>query len=286
MASLKDLESGDLAERRYVAKRFVYLESEEDVQILAERWFNDHGAKVEFQAAGDASGGGCNLVIAQVEKDRLNGIDAVGILDRDSLAARSEWDAFFDTDDESFSKRFPFGEWIFVLRCWEIENYLLHPMVIEAFLADEQGRGVRDEAQVTEELFGILCDLIPVIAGSLVLTSYGMRGLDVGFGVGRPSLEIYSPIEKKLKDNVSPDAGELLDTCIERIANFGAAHDDRSTEHWLDLIRGIDGKRLLYWLSHRYHIGRDVRFHLASRTRDSGLVDVMLDDFFSELVSA
>jgi hypothetical protein len=50
VATLKDLESGNLAERRYVAKRYVYLESEEDVQILAERWFNDRGAKVEFQA--------------------------------------------------------------------------------------------------------------------------------------------------------------------------------------------------------------------------------------------
>lgn len=175
MASLKEIESGDVAERRYVAKRFIYVESEEDVQILAERWFNDRGAKVEFQAAGDDFGGGSNPVISQVESDRRNGIDAFGILDRDSLAARSDWDAFFDTDDASFSARLPFGEWIFVLRCWEIENYLLHPRVIEAFLADAQGRSVRDEIHVTEELFGILCDLIPVVAGSLVLTSYGMH---------------------------------------------------------------------------------------------------------------
>ncbi len=174
MASLKELESGDVAERRYVAKRFVYVESEEDVQILAERWLNDRGAKVEFQAAGDDFGGGSNPVITQVENDRLNGIDGVGILDRDSLAARSNWDAFFDTDDESFSARFPFGKWIFVLRCWEIENYLLHPMVIEAFLADEQGRSQRDESQVTEELFDILCDLIPVVAVDLAIFLAGL----------------------------------------------------------------------------------------------------------------
>jgi hypothetical protein len=43
MARLKDLESGAVAERRYVAKRFVYLESEEDVQILGDRWFSDRG---------------------------------------------------------------------------------------------------------------------------------------------------------------------------------------------------------------------------------------------------
>jgi hypothetical protein len=202
------------------------------------------------------------------------------------LAARSDWDAFFDTDDANFSARSPFGKWIFVLRCWEIENYLLHPRVIEAFLADEQRRSVRDEAQVTEELFGILCDLIPVVAGSLVLTSYGLRRIDLGFGMGGPFFHIYDQIRQRLSTTASPEVAELLDTCIEQICSFGARYDDRSTAHWLDLIRGIDGKRVLRWLSHQYFRDRDVRFHLASLTRDRGLVDVMLDAFFAALIAA
>lgn len=34
MASLKELESGDVAERRYVAKRFVYVESTGNVYCV------------------------------------------------------------------------------------------------------------------------------------------------------------------------------------------------------------------------------------------------------------
>lgn len=288
MASLKNLESGDVAERRYVAKRYVYLESAEDVQILAERWFNDRGAKVEFLAAGDALGGGCNCVIAQVDKDVENGIDAVGILDRDSLAARSQWDAFFDTADASCSNRSLFGERIYVLRCWEIENYLLHPVVIESFLADEIGRSERPEADVNQELFDILCDLVPVVAGSLVLTSYGQRTLDKGFGLKQTLLGNHAQVTQQIESRLSPEAAESLENCIERIVAFGNAHHDRSTAHWLDLIRVIDGKRLLVWLLHRYQLGnkREVRFHLARLTRDCGMLDAVLDDFFFQLVSA
>lgn len=288
MASLKNLESGDLAERRYVAKRYVYLESEEDVQILAERWFNDRGAKVEFRAAGDGLGGGCNRVIAQVEKDVENGIDAVGILDRDSLAARSHWDAFFDTSDASCSNRSPFGKRVYVLRCWEIENYLLHPLVIESFVADEQGRCRRAEEDVNRELFDILCDLIPLVAGSLVLTSYGLRKLDMGYGLGQTLLVNHTQIARQLESRLSPEAAESLDICIDHIAGFGGAHHDRSAAHWLDMIRGIDGKRFLVWLIHRHKLGkaREIRFHLASLTRNCGVLNAVLDDFFFQLVSA
>ncbi|MBK1716522.1 hypothetical protein CKO27_02450 [Thiocystis violacea] len=287
MASLKNLESGDLAERRYVAKRYVYLESEEDVQILAERWFNDRGAKVEFQAAGDDLGGGCNRVIAQVDKDVENGIDAVGILDRDSLAARSHWDAFFDAADASCSNRSPFGERIYVLRCWEIENYLLHPVVIESFLADEKGRSERPEADVNRELFDILCDLVPVVAGSLVLTSYGQRTLEKGFGLNQTFLGNYAQVAQQIESRLSPEAAESLDTCIEHIVGFGDAHHDRSTAHWLELIRGIDGKRFVVWLIHHYQLGktREIRFHLASLTRNRGVLEAVLDDFFFKLVN-
>jgi hypothetical protein len=111
MGRLKDVESGEIAERRYVAKTFVYLESDEDVQILGVRWFNDRGAKVEFVPVGDDDqGGGCNEVLRKVEEDHANGVESHGIVDRDILASRSDWEAFFETDDDVFWARRPFGE--------------------------------------------------------------------------------------------------------------------------------------------------------------------------------
>lgn len=286
MAALKELASGDLAERRYVAKRFIYLESEEDVQILAERWFNDRGAKVEFRAAGNELGGGCNRVIAQVEEDIENGIDALGILDRDSLAARSYWEAFFDTADACCSNRSPFGERIYVLRRWEIENYLLHPWVIESFLADEQGRSPKSETEVNEELFSLVCGLVPIVAGSLLLMSHGRRGFDKTFGLNQALLGNYDAILRQVEHQLSPEAADSMEDWIEKIVSFGGAYHDRSTERWLGLIRGIDGKRLLLCLANHYRLGnkRELRFHLARLTRTLGLLDAVLDDFFAHII--
>lgn len=179
MARLKDLDTGSAAERRYVAKKFINLESEEDVQIFSERWFNDRAERVEFLPAGDGDGdggpGGCTRVVGRVTEDRQASIEAYGIVDRDSLAREGWWMEFLETDDAQFDASKPFGEYVIVLRCWEIENYLLHPVVIEEFLSDEQGRSGRELSVVLAELFDMLCCLIPITAADLILHCEGKR---------------------------------------------------------------------------------------------------------------
>ena len=287
MARLKDVTSGPIAERRYLAKKFVYLESQEDVQILADRWFNNRREHLEFLPAGNDLGGGCNQVVARVKQDRDSEIEAYGVVDRDALAANGLWEQFLDPDDGRFSSHTPFGKYVIVLHYWEIENYLLHPEVIHEVLEDELGRSGTPLQVVLEDLFDLVCRVIVVVAGGLILNSYGRKGFDLGFGMGQPFDTLYAGVRGQIDKLVSPDAAETLDECIEKLVAFSEASNHRSLEHWLGLIRILDGKRVLRWLSHHYGIGgRDLRWHLARRTRDRGKIEDVLDPSLLSLIAA
>ena len=288
MARLKDLDTGSAAERRYVAKKFIYLESEEDVQILSERWFSDRAERVEFLPAGDGDGGpgGCTRVVGRVTEDRQAAIEAYGIVDRDSLAREGWWMEFLETDDAQFDASKPFGEHVIVLRCWEIENYLLHPEVIEEFLSDEQGRSARALSVVVDELFGILCCLIPITAADVVLNCEGKRKCPLGFGLGLSYWAIHANVCQHIEREIERGVAEELDDMIGQIISFSAGKGHRSLEHWLAQARIVDGKRLIFWLSNRYKLrAGDIRWHLARLTRDRGKIPEMLDQAVLALVA-
>jgi len=278
MASFKQIDNAHTAEKRYVAKRILYVESEEDVQIFAERWFNDRGDKVEFRAAGQDEGGGCNQVIRQVHDDRANDIDAYGIIDRDSLKSQGNWTAFFATDDAVFRQIACAEEpYIHVLRYWEIENYLLHPEVLEMFLADAFRRSPRSIEKILSELFDLTCLLIMVIAADVVFNRHGQRSLDSGFWAGQTRLDIDDGLHKRLS-SVATEVEAVFDEYDEYVAKivaFGENTPHRSLTHWLALLRILDGKRLVIWIQHHYRLQHDPCGHLArlSRSKLSNILD-------------
>ena len=288
MARLKDLDTGSMAERRYVAKKFIYLESEEDVQNFSERWLSDRAERVEFLPAGDGDGGpgGCTRVVGRVTEDRQASIEAYGIVDRDSLSREGWWMEFLETDDAQFDASKPFGEYVIVLRCWEIENYLLHPEVIEEFLSDEQGRSGRDLSVVLAELFDMLCCLILISAADLILHCEGKRKCPSGFGLGQRYWDIHTTVCQRIEREIKRGAAEELDDVIGQIVSFAAGKGHRSLEHWLAQARIVDGKRLITWLCDRYKLGsRDIRWHLARLSRDRGKIPEIMDQAVLALVA-
>jgi hypothetical protein len=283
MASLKSLDNAQTAEKRYIAKRFIYVESGEDVYFFHDCWFYDKGSKIEFRSVDAGDGGGCNQVIDQVRADRDNGIDAYGIVDRDCLKSKAEWDSFFETDNTEFRCSNPLNsEHVHVLRCWEIENYLLHPEVIEAYLAAEFRRSPRSRNQVLAELFDLVCRLILVVAADVFLNSYGQSRLPFGFGQGQNFINIDTSIRNRLV-RISPEAEESFDECLEKIAAFGENCDPRSLEHWSSLLRIIDGKRLIAWIKNHYKIQGDPCGHLAVMSRNK--LDELLEPELRQLIS-
>ncbi len=66
MTTFKDKSATEFAEKSYLSRVVVYLESEEDRLIIGDRWFYDEN--LEFRSAGDdAQGaGGYSQVIKMV----------------------------------------------------------------------------------------------------------------------------------------------------------------------------------------------------------------------------
>lgn len=288
MARLKEFGSSIDVEYRYIHKRVVFVESEDDVQILAERWFNDRGEWVEFQSCDEGFGGGCSRVIHRVREARSKRIDAFGVVDRDALAADHQWDLFFQTDPKRFAEEAPFGKWVIVLGCWEIENYLLHPEVIEAHLADTRGRARRDTTEILEELFEMACRLLVVVAGNLLLNSYGYRSLNQGFATDKKTPgEVYDLVEFQIRKDLPDNLSDAFEDCIAKLAGFSGDNPDRSLDHWWRLLRILDGKLMIRWICHRYRLGdAEVRFHWASRLKERNLLEDVLDPQLQRVLDA
>lgn len=281
MASFNDVNSEELVDRSYAGKKVVYLESEEDVQVFRERWFIDRGQFVDFFAVSEPGRGGCNDVITRVATDRAANIDAWGVVDRDALASKGEWDAFFDTDDEHFASRNALGEYVLVLKRWEMENYLLHPEVIEQHVADIKSRSPRPVEQVVEELFDILCCKLPLVAANMLLNSYGRTALPHNFGHSGSCSALLDNVARRLEKE---GLGDVFEECLERITSFGGGHAPRTLDHWFALTRMVDGKMALKWIRTHYHLQDECRFIWARSIRERGMLPDVIDPSLWNLV--
>lgn len=244
MPSLKDLEQTDAIDGAYLDKAIVYLESEEDVQIIKERWFFDEGRYVEFKSVDAGSGGGCTQVVRQVESDRRKGIVAFGIVDRDALLQCCFWDAWWESDDVAFVERQPLGEHIKVLKRWEIENYLLTPDEMEIVLADKDFRSMRSAQAVVEELLGHAEDVKMLSAAAVYCHENGYAFPD-GFVGDKRSDALRGAVETYLSNVLGDYDPSRLNDFIDRIEGFAEGITAPVFERWERLNRLIDGKRML-----------------------------------------
>ncbi len=283
MTNFKDISSSHSTEQRYVNKRFVYLESEEDVQIYGERWFNNVGDKLEFVSAGVGASGGCTVVIADVERELGQGVDAYGIVDRDALKSCGKWDAFFEVDNTTFDALKPFGDRIIVLRRWEMENYLLEPEIIEKHVSNVEGRAPRALQQVMGELFEMSA-LVRVICGAnICLNRSGYCELPAGFGRGHELQRVEQEVLTNLHNQFGDNAEALYQNELDLIDQFSVSSDEQSEERWCDLIRMIDGKRLLNHLVAKKRLKDEPRFTLAHLIRVEGRLPPELVGIIDEL---
>ena len=153
MAGFKATQKIPQIKAKYTDRVIVYLESQDDYQIIARRWFFDRGESLEFRPSNDTGGGGCNDVIQRVEADRDKNITAFGLVDRDTLLNRKNWTLWWETDDSCLAEARPFGDYIRILCRWELENYLLSPKELETLLADAPPMSnVRDNEVVARTL--------------------------------------------------------------------------------------------------------------------------------------
>jgi len=278
MAAFKDKNKTEFTEKSYLSRLFVYLESEEDRQIIGERWFFDED--FEFRSSGhDANGaGGCSMVLKKVQDDEDNGIESVGLVDRDILLKDQQWDLWWETDDIKFKSEQPYGEKIKVLTRWEIENYLLlEPDIIAEMKADcsPKKRSIQRPAPIPLDLDEITL-LTTLTCADAVCHQHGNK--KVGDNMAK-----FNKTNQELRGNLKEKNISLndLDAMKQHADKFSEGEVKGSKEHWMKQSRILNGKAILKRLQ---LFGRrdDHRFTLASKIYDKNKIDEEIENYIKE----
>jgi hypothetical protein len=278
MPSLKEFKQADTIDSAYLDKAVVYLESEEDVQIIKERWFFDEGRYVEFKSVDVGLGGGCTQVINQVGFDRSKGVNAFGIVDRDALLQCRLWDFWWEIDDLTFASNKPLGEHIKVLKRWEIENYLLTPNEVEIVLSDKDFRSKRSIQAIIKELLEHAEDVKLLSAAAFYCHKQGYS-FPNGFAGNKKRDDLQSEIENYLSKHLDDYNPSRFKGYIEKIESFAEGINDIVFERWERLNRLLDGKRMLRRFGLYGSHPNDRRGDLARHIRVNNMIDQEILDY-------
>jgi hypothetical protein len=272
MGSFKQKGSTERIEQRYFERVHVILESEEDYQIVGDRWFFDVGDNITFGHADEGEGGGASKVCSKVKTLRAGKVSSYGIVDRDAIRT-SHPELWWETDDTIFMAQQPL-ENVRVLCRWEIENYLLDPEIIEETLADMEARSVRRGSQALRVVYDHLDAAIKLSAADIVSGQHGRR---FDAELDKCDAEhLGAQISKKI-----PGLVDELPDAEARINAFWGSLPAPSSAHWDGICRLIDGKRLLrrLHLMHGKLGGKDRRLELANKLRNRNRVPAEIREY-------
>ncbi len=284
MPGLKQYQKLDTIDSAYLDKTIVYLESEEDVQIIKERWFFDEGRFVEFKSVDSGVGGGCGQVISRVGFDRRRGVNAFGIVDRDALLQYRLWDLWWEKDDAVLAAGNPWGEHIKILKKWEIENYLLSPNEIEIVLADKYFRSLRPIDEVLIDI-NQQAENVKVLSAAAIYCHENGEHFPNEFGTQKAGMDLLEETTKYLKKRFGDSVLAQLNGVIDKIEAFAEGITSIDKNRWEKLSRLIDGKRMLRRMRLYDSSSNDRRGELARHIRINENIDseiVSLLKFFKE----
>ncbi|MBK5970034.1 MULTISPECIES: hypothetical protein [Thiorhodovibrio] len=266
----------------------VFLESEDDYEIIAKRWFFDEGADVLFEPADrhepDTGGGGCEAVIALVAGARADGVAAFGLVDRDLLLGMHNWVLWWQEADEAFLAARPHGDSIRVLLRWELENYLLDPDAMAEVANDHELKSSQTGDAMVNACLAFADELKDKSAATVAATTANQPSPKPGFGC--TPLKRGSQLKADLVGHLTklriPNPGPALDQERVKIDRF-----DRTSvsprERWERLTRMLDGKAALKYLSHTCPVRFDEHIgFLARRIREMGKVPAEIRDRIDE----
>lgn len=284
MATFKDnnFVSSDALIRRQRGKSIIYVEGESDKIIFEKFWFVEYLEKVSFATVPKTQG--CAAVVRQVGEDRQNGVQAFGIVDRDKLMADNHWALLRETDDLAFEAMRPYKD-IKVTCRWELESYLIDPVVIEAYVAvAEGGRTVRHVSTVEDEFLEHANALIPLAALNQALHLHREAAVGDGF----PAQDCRAQVEARIHSgklachpNFKPD----YDAAIPVVEAFGYTNSISSGNKMLGLLRILSGKAMLLRISKAFKIKDDIAYFLARDIKQSGRVPTELMRFIQSCAS-
>ena len=275
----------------------VFLESEDDLEIIGNKWFFHLQDKISFENTEPQmgqGGGGCKQVIARVKKEIDRGKVAFGIVDRDVLLSKpnNEEEAekyenlFWESDDQIFLNTKIFGEYIHILRRWEMENYLLKPEALQKLMVNKKlSQNVMSVDIIANELINKEDDFIAVS----IVSTYGIhvdKQADVGFEKQKNGQKLKEAVKKHMKINQDD-----YSTHYTKIKSFAEQEQHDNSIRWDKLSRLLDGKRVLVRLGSKNMfegIFKDMiseRGALADIIKNNNLIDTELEDFFKKVLT-
>ena len=224
----------------------VFVESVVDRHLYQRKWFTQLGGRLYFIDATDGKspgGGGCRVVLQKMKIRHENGLSAVGIVDRDALLSKKNLrdTLFWEIDDDKFSEAKPFGEFVFVLHRWELENYLFHPDIIYEMIWDKEFvRPTLSSQEIAERLCGEETDFMAATAFSTLHAAYRSDGDRQA--KDKDSWELVGDdLKKQVLKRTNCNEEQFLDH--ERKMQAFAENEQDSIKRWEKICRILDGKR-------------------------------------------
>lgn len=265
---------------RYRHKISVYLEGDGDFNIYSNYWFNDYLDRIEFKVPDKA--GGCSMVIAKVREERRTGVQAFGIVDRDAVQSKCLWDLVWETDDDTFAKAYPFGEYIRVTLYWELENYLIEPDAIETHLArHEKGRACRPRSEIMNELLDHMNALIPHAALNATLHFLRLKDCKDGYADAKPRKDVETKIESDHRARLGEQGWEIYQDNLKRVEAFDYP-EGLLEKRLAGLLRRIHGKALLIRIQKAANVRDPITYHLGAAIKQSGAISSELTGYVEE----
>lgn len=272
---------------RYGGVPVVFVESEEDLFVYGECWFVEQLSKIEFRSARTRiNSDGCSAVRGAVEQERLAGIPAWGIVDRDTIMSDDQWHLVHETDDAIYDRAEPFGKNVKVLRRWELESYLIDAVALEYIVSSLQKRRIRNSSSVNQELVDNCLILVPHAAANAVFHDRKINGLGDGYTnrFADPAA-VDADIRAMLKHRIPTEGLPSYNSHLHQVAAFDLPAAT-SELRLLSLLRRIHGKALLERFLHASHnIQADVKGLLARKIKENASVPGEIKAFVQSVIA-
>jgi hypothetical protein len=298
MPEFKALKDRLLTPRRAAGVVVVYVEASLDSELLSRYLFRDMaGEYIRFEPADDeeGGGGGWEMVVAQVERARADGVFAFGLVDRDALLSSDDEEGMLETDDELLQCEHSLHQHVRVLTRWELENYLLLEPDIVAEAANIHRTKKQQETgadTMLQQLLDIADVLVPVTCSRIMRHRRRSKEFTQ---CGDPSLSSRALMREAVLNHLGEGASDCgrhtneYEALEARVEAFADANPQGSVDLWRALNRIVEGKCILKRLPARA-VGNEQHLRLlASKLYDLQLIDEELrshmECFKSALIS-
>lgn len=258
---------------RFADAYVVYVEGPTDLWIL-ENMFPGLEGDLTFKLPHHkAREEGSEAVRSRVLAERPKNDRVFGLLDRDTVMHRKDWDTFLEPDDERFRAAVTSEDGIHVLIRWEIENYLFDPepvLQLLRHLGHLSGPRYPGDIAVLDQVISLCERLLPVSAATCICHDGGETRPANGIcSDARDAAQSEEMIRQHLRLSADPDKKHRFDEMLIRIKAFDSPTARDQTERISALLRIVDGKRLVWFFTNKLGIHTEPRWQLTNNLATS-----------------